>query len=241
MTTRFTHHVLVIEDETDMARILEFNLSSEGCSVTVAPTGEAGLAHAREAHPHLVLLDLRLPGMHGLEVLDALKNDPATRDIPVIVVSALGDEETVVEALNLGAEDHVTKPFRLRELMARVGAALRRQDAEQPGEPVLHAGDIAAHLETREVTVAGERVDLTRSEFDLLAYFMTNPGRACTRKQLCHQALGSGGTVQERTIDAHIRTIRRKLGAAGDQIVTVWGIGYRLLPPADVDGNGAPS
>jgi two-component system phosphate regulon response regulator PhoB len=224
------NHVLVVEDEADMARILEFNLSNRGCSVTNARTGEDGLRQAREAHPHLVMLDLRLPGMQGLEVLEQLKDDPTTRDIPVIVVSALGDEETVVEALNRGAEDHVTKPFRLGELMARVAAILRRRDAEQPLQPVLRNGPIEADLEKRKVRADGQPVELTRSEFDLLVFFMRHPGRACTRKQLCHQALGSGGTVQERTIDAHIRTIRKKLGTAGEKIVTVWGIGYRLLP-----------
>lgn len=221
--------VLVIEDEADMARILQFNLSSLGHHVLQAGSGAEAATHLQSVRPDLVLLDLRLPDAYGIDLLRGLKADPATAAVPVIVVSALGDEQTVVQALDLGADDYVTKPFRTRELLARVATALRRRPAAAEPEPPLSFGPIAMDRATREVQVAGVPVELTRSEFDLLAYFAANPGRVLTRKLLCDQALGSGGAVLERTIDAHIRTIRRKLGDAGRYLVTVWGVGYRLV------------
>jgi DNA-binding response OmpR family regulator len=221
--------ILVIEDEADMARILQFNLSSLGHQVLLAASGSAAAAHLRSVRPDLVLLDLRLPDAFGIDLLRGLKADSATTAVPVIVVSALGDEQTIVQALDLGADDYVTKPFRTKELLARVATALRRRPASAGPEPPLSFGPITLELTTREVRVAGAPVEFTRSEFDLLAYFVANAGRVLTRKLLCDQALGSGGAVLERTIDAHIRTIRRKLGEAGRHLVTVWGVGYRLV------------
>ena len=221
--------VLVVEDEADMARILQFNLSSLGHQVLLADSGAAVATHLQAVRPDLVLLDLRLPDASGLDLLRDLRADPATAAVPVIVVSALGDEQTVVQALDLGADDFVTKPFRTRELLARVATALRRRPAATEPAPALRFGPIAMDRASREVLVAGEAVEFTRSEFDLLAYFVANAGRVLTRKVLCDQALGSGGAVLERTIDAHVRTIRRKLGDAGRDLVTVWGVGYRLV------------
>lgn len=221
--------VLVIEDEADMARILQFNLSNLGHHVLLAATGAEASEHVQAARPDLILLDLRLPDAFGIDLLRALKADPTTAAVPVIVVSALGDEQTVVQALDLGADDYVTKPFRTKELLARVATALRRRSAAPESEPPLRFGPIAMERASREVEVAGAAVEFTRSEFDLLAYFVANPGRVLTRRLLCDQALGSGGAVLERTIDAHIRTIRRKLGDAGRCLVTVWGVGYRLV------------
>jgi two-component system phosphate regulon response regulator PhoB len=222
--------VLVIEDEADMARVLQFNLASLGHHVLLAGSGAETAAHLQTARPDLVLLDLRLPDASGIDILRALKADPATAAVPVIVVSALGDEQTIVQALDLGADDYVTKPFRTKELLARVATALRRRPAAaaEP-EPPLSFGPIVLDRASREVQVGGAPVEFTRSEFDLLAYFVANAGRVLTRKLLCDQALGSGGAVLERTIDAHIRTIRRKLGEAGRYLVTVWGVGYRLV------------
>jgi DNA-binding response OmpR family regulator len=221
--------ILVIEDEADMARVLEVNLSTLGHRVLLAGDGAAAAARLQAGRPDLVLLDLRLPDASGLDLLRDLKADLATAAVPVIVVSALGDEQTVVQALDLGADDFVAKPFRTRELLARVATALRRRPTPTEPEPALCFGPIAMDRASRGVVVAGEAIEFTRSEFDLLAYFVANSGRVLTRKLLCDQALGSGGAVLERTIDAHIRTIRRKLGEAGRNLVTVWGVGYRLV------------
>ncbi len=228
--------VLVIEDEPDMARILSYNLELHGCEVRTAGTGHAARDWLGSNVPDLILLDLRLPDVSGLDLLSEFKSGPSALTAPVIVVSALGDEETVVAALNRGADDYVTKPFRTRELLARVDRALARHRTGEPasGEPsALRAGSISMDPETRETLADGNPVPLTRTEFDLLAFFVRRPERVFTRQQLCTDALGAGGSVQERTIDAHIRTIRRKLGPAGKHLVTVWGIGYRLTETPD--------
>lgn len=224
--------VLVVEDEADMARVLQFNLSSLGHTVLLAGTGAEAHRRLHSDRPDLILLDLRLPDAFGTDILRDLKADAGTAAIPVIVVSALGDEQTVVQALDLGADDYVTKPFRTRELLARVSSALRRRAVDLGPERVeqpLTSGPIVMDRTTREVKVDGVLAEFTRTEFDLLAFFVANPGRVFTRKQLCDQALGSGGAILERTIDAHVRTIRRKLGEAGRCLVTVWGVGYRLV------------
>jgi len=211
-----------------MARVLEFNLKQRGHEITILETCSAALNTIPSDPPDLVLLDMRLPDGSGLDVLQQLKQDRRTADIPIIIVSALGDEETVVNGLNLGADDYVTKPFRVHELMARVAAALRRHAGVAVPPPSLSCGNISLVPDRREVVAGGDEVSLTRSEFDILAHFVANPNRVFTRQQLCHQALGAGDAVQERTIDAHIRTIRKKLGESGRCLTTVWGIGYRL-------------
>jgi len=228
-TNNAIHRILVVEDEPDMARVLQFNLGRQGHEVVHAETLAAAAAEVAKQPLALILLDLRLPDGSGL---DFLRQQPGA---PVIVVSALGDEATVVEALNLGAEDFVAKPFRIGELLARVAGTLRRHDATTPpvvadSEVVEDAG-IRLNLGTYEASSDGEPVKLTRSEFRLVLHFLENPGRVLTRKRLCDEALEAGGSVQERTIDAHIRTIRRKLGAQGQRIATVWGVGYRLVEP----------
>lgn len=227
--------VLVVEDEGDMARILEYNLTQSGYSVCCTAKGQEVVPHLEAHGTDLVLLDLRLPDMSGLDVLRELKSNADIRAVPVIIVSALGDEETVVSGLNLGAVDYVTKPFRIRELLARAAAALRRgENAAPPGE-VLSVGTITLLPDSREVRAEDRSVELTRSEFDILAHCARSPGRVFTRQQLCHHALKAGDAVQGRTIDAHVRTIRRKLGAVGRQLVTVWGIGYKLVAEPATD------
>jgi two-component system phosphate regulon response regulator PhoB len=231
-TKHAPRRILVVEDEPDMAQVLQFNLRRQGHEVVHGESLKAADGHLAAQRFDLILLDLRLPDGSGL---DFLKDHPDAA--PTIVVSALGDEETVVAALNLGAEDFVTKPFRVNELLARVAGTLRRHAAPTatPGhaEPneVLQNGEILVNLATYEVECAGEPAGLTRSEFRILQHFMENPDRVLTRKRLCDEALEAGGSVQERTIDAHIRTIRRKLGESGQRIATVWGVGYRLLDP----------
>ena len=221
--------VLVVEDEMDMARILELNLEHIGCVVSRVASGREARAWLADHRPDLVLLDLRLPDIFGVDLLVEMRQAAATRHVPVLVVSAIGDEETVVQALNQGATDYVVKPFRTRELLARVAAALRRSTEESGDEQLLTVGSITVDVERRKILVAGKEIDFTRTEFDLVHHFCANPDRVFTRKQLCDDPLGTAGAVQERTIDAHIRTIRRKLGDAGRMLVTVWGVGYKLV------------
>jgi two-component system phosphate regulon response regulator PhoB len=231
-TNHAPRRILVVEDEPDMAQVLQFNLGRQGHDVNHAENLTVAAEQLAGRRFDLILLDLRLPDGSGL---DFLKAHPDAA--PVIVVSALGDEETVVAALNLGAEDFVAKPFRINELLARVAGTLRRHAVPPaptgPAEPseVLESGEILMNLATYEVACAGEPAGLTRSEFRILQHFLANPDRVLTRKRLCDEALEAGGSVQERTIDAHIRTIRRKLGPCGERIATVWGVGYRLLEP----------
>jgi len=220
--------ILVAEDEADMARVLKHNLCEVGYAVVLAQSGDEALALAQRQPPDLILLDLRLPGMSGLNVLRELKARPPTQAVPVIIVSALGAEDDIVLGLHLGADDYITKPFRMRELLARVAAALRRGQLAEEQEEVLERGEITINLARREVQAGGRVVALTASEFALLAFMARRPGRVFTRRQLCDHALGAGETIQERTIDAHVRSIRRKLGPAGARIVTLWGVGYKF-------------
>ncbi len=225
--------IVVVEDEADMARLLQFNLQSLGHRVHLAPTAADAVRLVADGVPDLVLLDLRLPDGFGMDLLRDFRAAPRTAATPVIVVSALGDEPTVVQALECGADDVVIKPFRTRELLARVATALRRHatppEAAAGAATPLAFGPLRMAPDTREASAAGAPVELTRTEFDLLAFFVANPERVFTRRQLCEQALGSAGAILERTIDAHIRTLRRKLGPAGHCLVTVWGVGYRLV------------
>ena len=222
--------VLVVEDEVDMARVLEFNLANMGHRAALAGSGQVARDWLCGHSPDLILLDMRLPDAFGLDLLAEIRATPESAGVPIIIVSALGDEETVVQALNRGAEDYITKPFRTRELLARVSAALRRHAGPQQNLDLpLTFGPISVDPSTRRATASGEPVDLTRTEFDLVRHFCTHPDRVFTRKQLCDDPLQVSGAVQERTIDAHIRTIRRKLGAAGALLVTVWGVGYKLV------------
>ena len=221
--------VLVVEDEADMAHVLNYNLSKADYGVFTARSGDDCLSQARSEKPDLILLDLRLPGVGGLNVLRELKADPETRDIPVIIVSALDSEDDVVLGLNLGAEDYVVKPFRMREVMARVAAALRRTREVEEEDREVACGEVSVNLSRHETLVDGEIVHLTPSEQNILVHLMRRPGRVFTRRQLCDHALRAGDAIQERAIDAHVRTIRRKLGPAGRRIVTVWGVGYKFV------------
>ena len=226
-------HTLIVEDEPDMARVLEYNLSQQGYSTFVTTNCRDALAQARTAPPALILLDVRLQDGSGLDVLRQLKADSRTAPVPVVVVSAIGDEGTVVEALNLGAEDYVAKPVRIQELLARVAAILRRPRTPVPAAAMLSVGALSLDLQARRATVDGTPIELTRTEFDLLAQFLRHPGRVFTRQQFC-ESLGAGGSVQERTIDAHVRTLRRKLGPTGKVLMTVWGVGYRLAEDGEL-------
>ncbi len=221
--------VLVIEDEADIAELIRYNLEAERYKVSWAETGEVGLRKARQERPSIVLLDLMLPGVDGLEVCRRLKADADTAGIPVIMVSARGEETDIVTGLELGAVDYVTKPFSPRVLTARVRAVLRRQSAAPiDDEEPLSLEGIEIHPGRREVSVGGAPVELTNSEFRILHFLARRPGWVFTRYQIVDGVRGENYPVTERSVDVQIVGLRKKLEGSGDLIETVRGVGYRF-------------
>jgi DNA-binding response OmpR family regulator len=222
--------ILVIEDEADIGELIQYNLTREGYRVSVVSDGEDGLDRAVAEAPDLVLLDLMLPGLDGVEICRRLKEDPVTRPIPVIMVTAKGEESDVVLGLGVGADDYVAKPFSPRELVARVRAVLRRGKprTELPGRERVVRGGVTVDATRHQVLVDGRDVPFTATEFRLLNTLASHPGRAFTREQLMSRVIGDAATVTDRNIDVHIRAIRRKLGTHREAIQTVRGVGYRF-------------
>lgn len=228
--------LLLVEDDPTLRQALVFNLTREGYEVTSAADGEAALEAARNARLDLVLLDVMLPGMSGVEVLRVLRREGVTT--PVIILSAKGDEIDRVVGLKLGADDYVTKPFSRPELLARIEAVLRRQRREgsEDGEQRerLEFGKVAIDVTRREVTVDGQSVHLTTKEFDLLAHMASSPGRIFTRDQLLARIWGYDYLGDGRTVDVHVSWLRGKLRAADghNYFRTVRGVGYAFAPRA---------
>jgi len=221
--------VLVVEDEEDIAELIEYNLLKDGCGVTVVSSGEEALRVARRERPNLVLLDLMLPGIDGLEVCRKLKGGPSTRDIPVVMVTAKGEESDVVAGLEMGADDYIVKPFSPKVLVARVHAVFRRNPGALPGgtEAVL-AGGMEILPGRREVRVRGKSVARTFTEFNILLLLSRRPGWVFTRSQISDAVRGERYHVTERSVDVHIRGLRRKLGPGAEFLETVRGVGYRF-------------
>jgi len=223
--------IVVIEDEPDIQELVEYNLSREGFAVATANNGERGLELVQRQGADLVLLDLLLPGLDGIEVCRALKMDLVTRHIPVIILSAKGEESDIVLGLGVGADDYVTKPFSPREVIARrVRAVLRRgagRDESKAQRRVVHDG-LSIDPLRHEVRVDGVLVTFTATELRLLHWLATHPGRVFTREQLVSRVIGDGAVVIDRNIDVHVRAIRKKLGRTRDLIATVRGVGYRF-------------
>jgi DNA-binding response OmpR family regulator len=222
--------VLVIEDDPDIRELVEYNLKREGFKVVSAADGERGLESARRAAPDLVILDLMLPGVDGVEICRRLKEDPLTRGIPVIMVTAKDDETDVVLGLGVGADDYVPKPFGPKALIARVHAVMRRgtlRDAQEAKERVAH-GPLVIDRVRHEVLLDGEAMVLTPTEFRLLHLLASHPGRAFTRSQLLSRVIGESAYVLDRNIDVHVRAVRQKLGSHRELIETVRSVGYRF-------------
>jgi len=221
--------ILVVDDEEDILGLVSFNLTKEGYQVSCATTGEEALELIRTRRPDLVVLDLMLPGMNGLEVAKILKQDPGTRDIPIVMLTAKGEESDIVAGLELGADDYVTKPFSPRILAARLKAVLRRKtSASIDPSQTLKIRNLVIHSGRREVLVDDQPVNLTFTEFGILSYLAQRPGWVFTRSQIVDQVKGSEYYVTDRSVDVQIVGLRKKLGTAGALIETVRGVGYRF-------------
>ena len=230
--------ILIIEDERGLTDVLTYNLQKEGYDVAVAHDGQEGLRKAQMQLPDLVLLDLMLPSMDGLEVCRELRAGERTRNVPILMLTAKAEETDQVVGFTMGADDYVTKPFAVKVLLQRIKAQLRRtESATEPGEVIEHLGVRIDRVRHR-ATVNGKDLDLTPTEFRLLECLLRQPGRAFTRPQLMDVAIGESAVVLERTIDVHIKTLRKKLGEECEYIETVRGVGYRFreTPLAYVDG-----
>lgn len=222
--------ILIIEDEEDIRELVRYNLERENFAVTEAGSGEAGLKAVAQKKPDLILLDLMLPGKDGLQICRELKQNTASRDIPVVMMTARGEEGDIVAGLELGAEDYVVKPFSPKVLVARVKAVLRRKavSPSPDAEDVLRIYDLVIHPGRHEVTVGGKPVDLTASEFGIIHFLARRPGWVFTRYQIVDAVHGEDYPVTERSVDVQIVGLRKKLKKAGDYIETVRGIGYRF-------------
>lgn len=220
--------VVVIEDEPDILDVIVYNLDREGFQVHGAEDGEAGLALVKKRNPDVVLLDLMLPGRDGLEVCRALKADPVTRDIPVVMVTAKGEESDVILGLGLGADDYVVKPFSPKVLVARVKSVLRRGRSRDTADaPRIARQGVVIDLSRHKVTVDDATVVFTPTEMRLMHFLASHPGRVFTRDHLLSRCIGEHAVVIDRNIDVHIRAIRKKLGKRRDLLETVRGVGYR--------------
>ncbi|HEV8629968.1 MAG TPA: response regulator [Thermoanaerobaculia bacterium] len=219
--------IAVVEDEPDLAEVVRYNLAREGFHVEVHGRGDTALEAIRRRPPDLIVLDLMLPGLDGLELTRALKRDPATSRIPLVMLTARSEEVDRVVGLELGADDYISKPFSPRELTLRIKAVLRRGDgAAAPA--VLEAGEIRLDASTHEAQLAGRPLQLTATEFRLLQLLLERRGRVQSRAQLLSEVWGYAQDVDSRTVDTHVRRLRRKLGGEAERVETVIGVGYRL-------------
>jgi len=219
--------ILLVEDEPDIAEVLRFNLEKADFDVDVERRGDEALEAVRRQPPDLIVLDLMLPGLDGLEITRALKRDPATARIPLVMLTAKGEEVDRIVGLELGADDYIPKPFSPREVVLRIKAVLRRRGGGGVDEG-LESGGIRLDPSAHRVQVRGVDVTLTATEFRLLRVLMERQGRVQTRSRLLTDVWGYSEDVDSRTVDTHVRRLRRKLGAEADRVETVIGVGYRL-------------
>jgi len=220
--------ILVVEDDEDILHLLQFNLESSGYEVVTAMDGAQALAKARRHHPELVLLDLMLPGMDGFEVCKELKKLPETAKTPIIMLTARGEEVDRIVGLELGADDYVVKPFSPREIILRVKAILRRGKPEKPSRQMWKRDGLAVDMDAHRVEVDDEEIQLTATEFKLLAELIRSQGRVQTRDQLLNSVWGYEFDGYARTVDTHVRRLRQKLGVHAGLVETVRGVGYRF-------------
>jgi two-component system phosphate regulon response regulator PhoB len=221
--------ILIIEDEKDILELVAYNLGKEGYDVKTAANGEDGLDSARSRLPNLIILDLLLPGIEGLEVCRILKHDPKTQHIPIVILTAKGEDADVVTGLELGAEDYVTKPFSPRVLLARIRAVLRRKSTKAVDESAtIRIHEIVIHPGRHEVLANGVPISLTPTEFSILHFLARHPGWVFTRYQIVDGIREDEAAVTDRSVDVQIVGLRKKLGELGNYIETVRGVGYRF-------------
>jgi DNA-binding response OmpR family regulator len=222
--------ILVVDDEPDLVELVRHHLVREHYEVVTAGDGETGLAEARRRLPDLVVLDLMLPGIDGLEVCRRLRSDPRTTHIPIVMLTAKGEESDAVIGLSQGADDYVRKPFGMKELVARIATRLRSAELRAPGEAqkVARFGDLIIDSVKHEVLLAGQPIKLTVTEFKLLRHLVVNRGRAFTRNELLNGVLGQDAFIIDRNVDVHVATLRKKLGEYGAHILTIRGLGYKF-------------
>ncbi len=221
--------ILVVEDEEDIQELIRYNLTKEGYNVSCVSTGEEGVTRAKRDQPHLVLLDLMLPNMDGFEVCRTIKHDPKTQHIPIVMLTAKGEESDIVTGLELGADDYIPKPFSPKIVIARIRNILRRKSRDNSiDDSIIKQQDLVIHPGRHEVTLNGKRIDLTFTEFRVLQFLARRPGWVYTRQQIVDAVRGEDYPVTDRSVDVQIVGLRRKLGDAGDRIETVRGVGYRF-------------
>jgi two-component system, OmpR family, phosphate regulon response regulator PhoB len=220
--------ILIIEDERGLTDVLTYNLQREGYDTVVAHDGQEGLRKAQMHLPDVILLDLMLPGLNGLDVCRELRAGERTRNVPIVMLTAKAEETDHVVGFSLGADDYVTKPFSVKVLLQRIKALQRRVDSGTDAGDTIEQLGVRIDRVRHRATVEGTELDLTPTEFRLLECLLRQPGRAFSRPQLMDVAIGEGAIVLERTIDVHIKTLRKKLGEKQDYIQTVRGVGYRF-------------
>ncbi len=226
-------NVLVVDDEKDLVSLLDFNLRQAGFETSLAYSGGQALQEARKRVPDLVLLDLMLPDQSGTDVCRQLKGDPRTKGVPVIMLTARGEELDRVVGFELGADDYVVKPFSVRELVLRVKAVLRRARQPATESPRVELGPVKLDLEAHRAYVDGAEIELTPLEFKLLHLLVTRAGRVQSRERLLTDVWEMSSELETRTVDTHVKRLREKLGVARDLLETVRGVGYRMVDPAD--------
>ena len=225
-----TYHILVVDDEDDLLELVRYNLAKEGFEVVCVSSGEEALKAARKDPPDLIVLDLMLPAVDGLEVCRRLKADARTRDVPIVMLTAKSEEVDMIAGLDRGADDYIGKPFSPRVLTARIKALLRRQEAKRQTEVdvTIDVHELSIHPGRHEVTLAGRLLELTYTEFALLQFLARRPGWAYTRTQIVDAVKGEDYPVTERSVDVQVAGLRKKLGTFGSYIETVRGVGYRF-------------
>ena len=224
--------ILVVDDEPDAIELIRFNLKASGYEVLTAEDGEEALVKARKFSPDMILLDVMLPEIDGLEVCKILRRDPATASLPIIMLTAKASEIDRVLGLEFGADDYVTKPFSPRELMLRVRNLLKRKESSREEVERFQMRDIELDISKYEVKIMGQPIDLTPTEFKLLQILMERKGRVQSRDRLLQDVWGYDQLIDTRTVDTHVRRLREKMGEAADYVTTVRGVGYRLMEPA---------
>jgi len=220
--------ILVVDDERDIIELVSYNLEKEGFKVISATDGEKALGLVFSEEPEIIILDLMLPGIDGLDVCLELKRNDKTSSIPIIMLTAKGEESDIVIGLELGADDYITKPFSPRILVARVKAVLRRIETKKKEEKIIRINQLSIDLVRHQVTYRGETLTLTSTEFNLLVLLTQNRGKVFTRDQILDKAWKEESFVVDRTVDVHVRRLRQKLGQASQFIETVRGVGYRF-------------